>query len=209
MGSVVNDFFQIFVPIFSVLNPLGSVPIFLALTAGYSPERLKSISIACAISVTVGLIVSAIMGRYILDFFHVSIDAFRIGGGILIMINALNMIKGKIAASKMNSREFEKQKDTENIGIVPLAIPLLVGPGSISTAILYSKTFTSAQQWTVSIFVFILMGLIVYIVQFFAKKIKRFMGDVGVNVMTRIMGLILIALGAEFIITGIKGSFSL
>lgn len=209
MGSIINDFFLIFVPIFSVLNPLGSIPIFLALTAGYSPEKLKSISIACAISVTIGLIVSAILGRYILGFFHISIDAFRIGGGILIMINALNMIKGKIAASKMNSREFEKQKDTENVGIVPLAIPLLVGPGSISTAILYSKTFSSAQQWTISIIVFVLMGIIVYIVQYFAKKIKRYMGDVGVNVMTRIMGLILIALGAEFIITGIKGSFSL
>ena len=97
----------------------------------------------------------------------------------------------------------------EDVGIVPLAIPLLVGPGSISTAILYSKTFSSAQQWTISIIVFVLMGIIVYVVQYFAKKIKRYMGDVGVNVMTRIMGLILIALGAEFIITGIKGSFSL
>ena len=209
MGSILNDFFQIFVPMFSILNPLGSIPIFLALTAGYSPDRLKAISIACALTVAIGLIVSAILGRYILDFFHISIDAFRIGGGILIMINALSMIQGRIGQSKMNAREFEKQKDAENIGIVPLAIPLLVGPGSISTTILYSKTFTSAQQWTISIFVFILLGFIVYIVQFFAKKIKRFMGDVGVNVMTRIMGLILIALGAEFIITGIKGSFSL
>lgn len=209
MGSLVNDFFQIFVPMFSVLNPLGAIPVFLALTAGYSPEKLRSISISCAISVMIGLIVSAIMGRFILDFFSISIDAFRIGGGILIMINALNMIKGKIGPAKINSKELEDQKDAETIGIVPLAIPLLVGPGSISTAILYSKTFETTQQWSVAIFVFILLGVIVYLSQFFAKKIKRYLGEVGVNVMSRIMGLILIALGAEFIITGIKGSFSL
>lgn len=209
MTSILNDFFQLFLTVLSVLNPIGAVPIFLALTAGYSPEKLKSINTSCAFTVTVALIVSAYLGSYILNFFHISLDAFRIGGGILITLNALTMIQGKLAAAKLNDRELDKQPDTESVGIVPLAIPLLVGPGTISTVILYTKSLSTPVQWATSTVTFVLMGILVYFVMYFAKNIKRMLGEVGVNVMTRIMGLILIALGAEFIVTGIKGAFKL
>ena len=209
MSDIINDFLQMFVPIFSVLNPLGAIPVFLGLTAGYSQDKVRSISLACSITVAVGLIISSLMGSYILNFFHVSIDSFRVGGGILITLNALSMIKGKLNPSKLNQSEIDKQKDTENIGIVPLAIPLLVGPGSISATIISARTFTTLQQWCIAIVCMIIMGALVYMTLLFAKTIKKYLGNVGVNVTTRIMGVVLMAVGAEYIISGIKGSFSL
>lgn len=209
MNDIFHDSSQLFVTVLSLLNPIGMVPIFLAMTAGYSNERLKSISRSCAIAVIIGLITSAFMGKIILDLFSISLFAFQIGGGILISMNALSMIKGSLSPHKLNKKEIEKQKDTENIGIVPLAIPLLVGPGTISAVILHTETIKEMSQWSGAIVVFLLMGLLVYLVQISAKNIKKILGTVGVNVMTRIMGLILIAVGAQFIITGIKGSFHL
>lgn len=207
MSDIINDFFHFSIAVLSVLNPIGIIPVFLALTAGYSPEKLKGIIISCALSVTIGLIISAFLGNYILKFFGISLSAFQIAGGILISLNALSMLSGKLTPSKMNQKEIEKQKDTENIGLIPLAIPLLLGPGTISTVILYTKPFKTFQEWGMSLVVFLSMGVVVYLTQAFAKRIKGFLGDVGLNALTRIMGIILLAVGTEFIISAIKESF--
>lgn len=198
-----NDIGQFFVAMLSILNPIGAIPVYIAMTDNLSHSQKKSITRACSVAVFVTIAVSLLMGSKVLKFFGISVASFTIGGGILIASTALSMIKGKTAESKLNKDEITESSLRE-VGIVPLAIPLLSGPGTISTSIIYSKSFTSTSQWIISIGLMAVLSFMVYLILINADRIRQKMGNLGVNVMTRIMGLILLASSIEMMLGGVK-----
>lgn len=202
-----SDSWKFGITLFSVLNPLGAIPIFLSLTKNNSDLEIKKISTTCAFTIFITITVGMIFGGKILQFFGISVASFRIGGGILLGTMAFNMLSAKQHNSKINQDEIDAKSNVEEIGIVPLAIPLLAGPGTISTSIIHAEKFVGIGEYAESIIATLLVALMIKYILRFSRTIGAKMGTVGLNVMTRIMGLILMALAVEFISGGIKQIF--
>lgn len=128
---------HLFITLFSILDPLGLIPIFLSITANESSSHRKITVRKTVIAVTVILLISYFVGNYILDFFSINIDSFRVAGGILLLLISIDMLHAKIPTTKTTQDEHENAIEKEDVSVVPLAIPLLVGPGSISTVYCY------------------------------------------------------------------------
>lgn len=149
----------------------------------------------------------AVLGEGILRMFGISIDSFRIAGGILVVTIAMSMISGKLGEDKQNKQEKSESAIRESIGVVPLALPLMAGPGAISSTIVWSSRYHNWQSllgFTVAIALFAFCCWLLFRA---APLLVRLLGQTGINVITRIMGLLLMALGIEFIVTGIKAIF--
>ncbi len=197
------DFLKSFVAILAIVNPLGIVPIFLALTQADSVAERRHIARLTAFSVGVILLIAALAGEVVLDFFGIGIPAFRVGGGILVLLMAVSMLNAKQSRIRQSPSEAEYAEDKENVAVVPLAIPLMAGPGAISVAIIsghQSNTFQSQTLLAVSI---LSVALISLIALYLAEPIGKALGVTGLNIATRIMGLILAAIGVQMIAQGL------
>ncbi|MCK5883126.1 MAG: NAAT family transporter [Bacteriovoracaceae bacterium] len=205
METAIDHILKYGITLFTIINPLGIIPIFLGMTKDHGLLELKKISKSCSIAVIITLIVSLVIGQKIINFFGISIASFRIGGGLLIFTMAFSMISAKASAAKINRSEIREQEasDTE-LGIVPLAIPLLAGPGAISTSIIHAQRFNTVTHWLGAIGVIVTIGLFILLSFRYSRKIGERIGVIGLNVLTRIMGIILLALSIEMIAGGIK-----
>ncbi|MCK4278057.1 MAG: MarC family protein [Desulfurellaceae bacterium] len=205
---MIVDFLRIFVAIFIIVDPIGLLPLFIALTHNYSKKRIKhTVWLACLTAVFV-LIIFAFAGDIILEFFGVTIPAFRIAGGIIIFIIALGMLQAKRTRLKTTPEEEEKGLEQEEVGIVPIGIPMLAGPGAITTVIVFTS---SSQQYNTYITIAAIM-LTLFFAFFILKQavsIHRILGPTGLNIFTRLMGLILAVISVQFVIDGIKEFFLL
>ncbi|MCP4631740.1 MAG: NAAT family transporter [candidate division Zixibacteria bacterium] len=193
--------------IFVILDPLGAVPIVLGMTEGYTEKRRNQIILrACWVSLMI-LLVFAVSGRFLLDLFGITLPAFRIAGGILLLKIALDMLYAKRPQSHITKSEEEAGTDKEDIAIVPLAMPMLAGPATIATVlVLMEQADNYAKSGIVlgSIFVTVLLTfLILRSATFFFKLL----GESGVKITVRVMGLILLSLSVQFIAGGIKELF--
>lgn len=209
LNSVSSDVLKFAITVITILNPIGVIPIYLSITDRFSEDRTRVIARTCAITVMLTIGLTLILGQQILNFFGISIASFTVGGGLLICSMAFSMISAKQSQAKINPDEIEQTIDEREIGIVPLAIPLLAGPGVMSTSIIQSKSFTTPYHWLGSLMVVLFVGLLIFIILNSGKKIAQKLGPVGVNVMTRIMGIILLAISIEMISKGIKDLFPL
>jgi len=205
---MIVDFLRIFVAIFIIVDPIGLLPLFIALTHNYSKKRIKhTVWLACLTAAFV-LIIFAFAGDIILEFFGVTIPAFRIAGGIIIFIIALGMLQAKRTRLKTTPEEEEKGLEQEEVGIVPIGIPMLAGPGAITTVIVFTS---SSQQYNTYITIAAIM-LTLFFAFFILKQavsIHRILGPTGLNIFTRLMGLILAVISVQFVIDGIKEFFLL
>lgn len=199
-----TDILKFMITLLTIINPLGAIPIFLSLTDNFSQQHIVTVSKTCSIAVIVTLCISLIFGQNILNMFGISIPSFTIGGGILLLSMAFSMITASPSKTKINKSEMETFENRPDLGIVPLAIPMLAGPGSISTAIIQGKSLSGLEQWLGSILVIISMGLIVYIVLRSSRTLGRKLGMVGMSVLSRVFGIILLAISIEMIAKGVK-----
>ena len=172
-------YLKFFVGLFAIINPLGLLPVFVSLTGHMQPDERRKTNTTAHIAVMVILMVSMCMGQLILDGFGISLASFRIAGGSLITLIAWSMLQGKLGEVKHNKQEKGELAARESIAVVPLALPLMAGPGAISSSIVYASQ----------------------------KTLPELMGNTGINVVTRIMGLIMMSLGIEIMVAGIKGVF--
>lgn len=200
-------YLKIFTGVISVLNPLGVVPVFLGLTSARDPAERKSIARTTAFSTALILMLAAISGQAILDFFGISISSFRMGGGILILLMAISMLHAKTSHAKHTPDEAKEAEDMDSIAVVPLAIPMLAGPGAISAVIVYAHEVKNIQEISVLGGVILLSGIIVWSVLRLAVPIGTKLGKTGINIIVRIMGLLLAAIAVEFMAAGLKGLF--
>ncbi|MBE1274966.1 YchE family NAAT transporter [Enterovibrio baiacu] len=200
-------FFQFFIGLFAAVNPLGIMPIFVSLTAHQDPAERNKTAYTASLAVAAILIVSLLAGQLLLDLFSISLDSFRVAGGMLLVSIAFTMMSGKLGEVKQNKQEQSESISREQIGVVPLAMPLLAGPGAISSTIVYSSRYPSSLDTLGLIGTIGLFSAGIWVLLRLGPSIVKFLGQTGINVITRIMGLILGALGIEFIANGMRALF--
>lgn len=203
------DFFAALVStlgvVFAIIDPFGYVPIFIAMTSDDSEQQRKKMLLkACTTAFTV-LVVSTLLGNHILRFFGISIPALQISGGIILFVIGIEMVKILPISEKITALEENEGIKKQDISIIPLAIPMLSGPASIATVIILGsqKINYSMEVHVLAIItsIFITLAFTFWILRF-AGKILAVVGHTGINVMTRIMGLLLSAMAIQFIIDG-------
>jgi len=201
------DYIKTFIGLMAIVNPIGAIPIFISLTAGAGDaQRLKIVN---TVAITVGIILLAalFLGQSLLDFFDITINSFRVGGGILILLMSVSMMHAKVSPAIQTKQEVEESLDRDSIAIVPLSIPLLAGPGAISTVILDAQKARDLTHYAILAVEIVVLSLLLWIVLRLSPLIAKRITATGINIFTRIMGLILAALAVEFIAIGLKGLF--
>jgi multiple antibiotic resistance protein len=203
-NAAISDVLKFSITLISIINPLGAIPVFLGFTKYHKNLNIKNVTNTCAIACGVTILVSLVLGQALLNFFSISLASFTIGGGFLLFTTAFSMISGQQSNTKINNDEIRSFDFEREIGIIPLAIPILSGPGAISTSIIHAKNFTTPTHWIVGIIMVMAISLVIKIVLSYAERIGQRLGQIGLNVMTRIMGLILLSMSIEMIAKGMK-----
>jgi len=202
-----SGYIKFFVGLFALVNPVGILPVFISMTSYQAEAGRNKTNLTANLSVAIILWTSLFLGEGILHLFGISIDSFRIAGGILVVTIAMSMISGKLGEDKQNKQEKSESAIRESIGVVPLALPLMAGPGAISSTIVWSSRYHSWQNLLGFTLAIALFAFCCWLLFRAAPLLVRLLGQTGINVITRIMGLLLMALGIEFIVTGIKAIF--
>lgn len=202
-----NEYFKFFIALLAIVNPVGTIPIFINMTANQDTLARNTNGSLAAVSMGTILVIVLFSGEAILRFFGISVGSFRVGGGILILLMAISMLNAKMSNVKQTKEEALDSAERDSVAVVPLGTPLLAGPGAISTVILYAQRHSSVAHY-VYLFgaIVLLTGLTVLLFRL-APTISRLLGKTGINIVTRIMGLIMAAMGVEFITHGLKQLF--
>ena len=202
--SILDDWLIPMVSIFFVVDPLAAIPAFLTMTADDPAPMRRSMARRAAIVSTVILIVFSVAGGMIFRLFGVTIPAFRIAGGIVLGLSALEMLKAE-RPTRETQEEIREGVHKVDISVTPLAIPLLAGPGAISTVMVLTD---QRDSWAAGVPVFagiVLTGIATYVLLLFSAPLLRALGNTGIHVLSRIMGLVLAALAVQFVLDGLRG----
>ena len=199
------DILKPLIALLAIVNPIGVLPFFIHFTEGFSREQRKRTIRVAAISAFAVIAVSAVAGLRIIEFFGISLASFQVGGGMLLLMSSLQMLNAQPAESRTSDlvEGSDKVDADDSIAIVPLTIPLLTGPATISTVVIYAEK--ARHWWEVAALAGygLVIGLAVWIVFGLAGRIARLIGRTGINVMTRLMGLLLAALAVEVMSDGL------
>lgn len=202
-----TDYIKILVSLIAIVNPVGAMPVFIELITDMPVSQRHRIVNTVATTVFFILLMSLYFGEYILEFFGISIYSFRVGSGILIMLMAISMMHARMSPIKQTREEAYEVRDKESIAIVPMSIPLLAGPGAISAVIIDAHRANGLAHYAIVSLEIALLSLLLWVVLRLSPILSRHISATGINIFTRIMGLILAAIAVEFIANGIKGLF--
>ncbi|MFY8042681.1 MAG: MarC family protein [Rhodoferax sp.] len=199
------------VTLLAIVNPLAIVPFFIHYTQGFDAAQRRHTVWVSSFSAFVVIATSALAGLHILEFFGISLASFQVGGGMLLLTSALNMLNAQPAEAKTNTHELEdgaeKAAMGASIAVVPLTIPLLTGPATMSTVVIYADKAKTFWQLGTLVGYGVVVALATALCFSLAEPIARFLGKTGINVMTRLMGLILAALAVEVMTDGLTKLF--
>ena len=205
--AIFIPFAKMLAGLFAICDPIGTVPLFIAMTRSESKNEKKRIIRRACLTAACVMIVSVIGGQLILDLFGIRIASFQVVGGILVMMIAFSMLNANLGRTRHTPEEDEEALVKEDVSIVPLGIPLIAGPGTISAVIMYAH---QGEHWYDMLMVIVACMIVVagtYISLRASGWIARVLGQTGVNVVTRIMGLILAAVAVEFLARGLSVLF--
>lgn len=200
MEHVGGNFYyiKVFIALMILVNPFEGIPLFLSKTNHCTPDEKAAIAKKTSLAVFLILVLSLFFGKYILQLFGISIASFSLAGGIIIFLIAIDMVLGK-SDSGEKSLPNDPVNNPSDIAIVPLAIPLLAGPGAISSVIVYGSTSTGIVNDLILAVIVLMVGIAVRISLRAASKMERFLHDTGVKVLTKISGLLVAAIAVEMI----------
>ncbi|HET7570134.1 MAG TPA: YchE family NAAT transporter [Gammaproteobacteria bacterium] len=201
------EYAKFFAALLAMTNPIGAVPIFIDLTNTETTSQRNRTALHAALTTGIVLIVALWAGEMILNFFGISIASFRVAGGILLLLMALAMLQARVSSIKQTPGERQRGVEQDSVAVVPLGLPLLAGPGAISTVILYSHHGAPWWNGIGLAAVIVVIAVLIWLSFRAAPLLTRVLGKTGINVVTRIMGLIMAAIGVEFIATGLKALF--
>ena len=193
--------------LFAIVNPLGALPLFLALAPAGDPAALRRAARRAVMAASICLVVIFAVGQGLLNFFGITIPAFRVSGGILILIMALQMLEGHPSRQKLSPRDEEAARERDEAAIVPLGIPMLAGPGAISTTILLRQEAEGVVQAASVVVAAALVMVATAAVLLSADRIHRLLGESGIRIVTRVMGLVIAAVAVQFMADGLRGLF--
>jgi multiple antibiotic resistance protein len=203
------DLYKPLIALLVIVNPIGAIPFFIHFTQGFSREQRQHTTRVAAVAAFAVIAVSALAGLKIIQFFGISLASFQVGGGMLLLMSALQMLNAQPAEARRDDyAEGDDKVDTgASIAVVPLTIPLLTGPASISTMIIYANK--THHWWELGVLVLygVVIGLAVWVAFSLSGRIAKALGKTGINVMTRLMGLLLAALAVEVISDGLVKLF--
>ena len=195
-------FITSFVTLFVIIDPIGLTPLFVALTQGMSVKQRRAIAIRATLVSAGILALFAIFGEALLGFIGISMAAFKIAGGILLLLTALDMLFQRRA--KRREVTAEEDDDLDDPSVFPLAIPLIAGPGSIATVILLAGAHPGFSGLGLSLAVMVLVLLVTFIFFEAATPLERLLGKTGINVVSRLLGMLLAALAVQFMLNGLQ-----
>jgi multiple antibiotic resistance protein len=200
-----------FATLFVIVDPIGMLPFFVSLTQGFSLKDRQYVVRRSTLFATALLLAFAVLGKYVFLLLHFTIFSFEIAGGILLFAIAFNMLFGETPGSKLTPvDQTELLARREEVGIVPLGMPLLAGPGAISSVVIYAQTAEGSLSGSLTLYAAIVLAMIVsFVVLRLGVRILDRVGRVGVVAISRVMGLLLAAIAVQFVINGLVGAFGI
>ena len=197
------DSLKVFVALIALINPLGVLPMFISLTQDFSAVQKQRAIRTAAFTVVAVVAISALLGENIIRFFGISTASLQVSGGLLILLMALNMLNAQPGGAKTTAEERDEAEHKNAIGVVPLGIPLLTGPGAMSTVIVMAHNAKQPMDYAAIIGSGVVIAILVWLTLQMAQPIARTLGRTGINIATRIMGLLVAAVAVEFIVDGL------
>ena len=198
---------KVFAALFAIMNPIANIPVFLSLTEGASREAQRKVALTATIGVTIGCVVSAVAGEAILAVFGISVDDFRLAGGLIVLLIALSMLQGSASHAHARTpaeKEQTEDLDPESVAIYPLTVPLLVGPGTIATLIIFAA---NARREGAELALALGLGAFLALLGaslFAAPVIGRHLSPNAIAIGRRLMGMVLAAIAMEMIVASLR-----
>lgn len=192
------------IQVFVIVSPVGAMPLFLGMTASDPPERRRRTAWIAAIATTITLAAASFAGQAVFDFFGVSLDAFRIAGGILLFLIALDFVNVRQTRMKTTDPEYEEGVAKEEVGIIPLAIPMLSGPGAIATVMVLRGEAGGGLMGTLPLLTaIILVGVATLVILLLAVRLQAHITKSALGILLRLEGLLLAAISVQMTVTGV------
>ncbi len=195
-----------FTSVLFIVDPIAAVPSYLVITQAQTPEERKHTALRACVAMGVLLAAFAAGGKFIFQLFGITLPAFRIAGGLILWLVAFDMLRAQ-RSTQESGEELAEGAAKEDVALTPLAIPVLAGPGAISTAMVLAGQSRTILQATVVYGAIALTGVVSYATLRLGERLVKVMGQTGIRVMTRIMGLLLAAVATQFILTGLRDAW--
>lgn len=202
-----SDALKFYISLLVVCNPFSAIPALLALTKGKGDAHKRQVAFTASYAICIIFLISLWMGKPLLKFFDIRIAAFQLAGGFVLFLLALSLLKAEDSSISHSKEEESEALKKSSIAVVPLAIPIIAGPGAISTAIVFNATYSSIASRFILSIASLLVALTIGLCLFFASRLEKLLGASGMNIMGRIGGLILAAIAVETMSKGLSSLF--
>jgi multiple antibiotic resistance protein len=202
MNDILTYGLLVFTSFFTLINPISTMPVFLGLTADMESKHRMDVAKRAVIAALIILLVFAFTGQFLFKVFNISVNSFRIVGGAIFFVVGFDMLNARLSAIKVKDSEI--QRAVKDIAITPLAIPMLCGPGAITNGIVLMDDADTLPLKITFVVVLLLVMAVTYLILVSSSKLVKFLGQTGINIMMRLMGLIIMVIAVEFFLAGIK-----
>lgn len=202
MNELISFGILAFTSFFTLINPLGAMPIFMTMTTELTEDNRNKTAKKACIAAFITIFLFAFSGQLLFKFFGISVDSFRIVGGVIFFLMGMDMLQARLG--KVKIKDSEVKSYVNDISVTPLAIPMICGPGAITNAIVLMEDASSINMMLVLVLAIFLVIALTYIILLSSGKIMKFLGETGINVMMRLMGLIVMVIAVEFFFSGLK-----
>jgi len=197
------------IALITILNPIAAASIMIGLVSPATPKTIRPIAFKATLTVVIASLITLFSGEFIFKLFGINVFSLKVIGGIILMMIAINMAYGQQSSSRHSQEENDEAQEKEDVSVIPLGIPILFGPGLIATIIVLNNNhiheFPSMISYILISIAIIVASIVVYVTLRYAAAINKALGVTGMKILTRIMGLIVGAIAAQFLISGIKG----
>lgn len=202
MSEVIAFGILSFTSFFTLINPFGTMPIFMTMTADLDQSHRTKTAQKASIVSFITIIIFAFSGQLLFNFFGISVNSFRVVGGVIFFLMGMDMLQARLGKVKLKDSEIKSY--VNDISVTPLAIPMICGPGALTNAIVMMEDADSVEKKTVLIIAAFVVILLTYLILYSSSKIIKILGQTGINVMMRLMGLIVMVIAVEFFFSGLK-----
>jgi len=191
-----------FTSFFTLINPLSTMPVFMTMTAGLTEKERTHTARKASIVALITIIIFALSGQLLFKFFGISVNSFRVVGGVIFFIMGMDMLQARLGQVKIKDSEVKAY--VNDISVTPLAIPMICGPGAITNSIVLMEDASTLTRKIILFGIILLVMFITYLVFYSSSRILKILGQTGINVMMRLMGLIVMVIAVEFFFSGLK-----